>query len=80
MNMITRPDLAVETRGNFVDGREIEAGDGPLIDVRNPATGAVIARIPNSTEADVTAPCAAPAPPSSRRNGAAWTLAPAPGW
>ncbi|WP_426221420.1 aldehyde dehydrogenase [Methylobacterium sp. NFXW15] len=51
--MITRPDLAVETRGNFVDGREIEAGDGPLIDVRNPATGAVIARIPNSTEADV---------------------------
>ncbi|WP_373321917.1 aldehyde dehydrogenase [Methylobacterium dankookense] len=51
--MVTRPDLAVETRGNFVDGREIEAGDGTLIDVRNPATGAVIARIPNSTEADV---------------------------
>ncbi len=53
MNMVTRPDLAVETRGNFVDGREIEAGDGPLIDVRNPATGAVIARIPNSTQGDV---------------------------
>ena len=53
MNQITRPDLAVETRGNFVDGREIEAGDGPLIDVRNPATGVVIARIPNSTQADV---------------------------
>ncbi|ACA15091.1 Aldehyde Dehydrogenase [Methylobacterium sp. 4-46] len=51
--MVSRPDLAVETRGNFVDGREIEAGDGTLIDVRNPATGAVIARIPNSTEADV---------------------------
>jgi acyl-CoA reductase-like NAD-dependent aldehyde dehydrogenase len=43
----------VKTLGNFVDGREIEAGDGQLIDVRNPATGAVIARIPNSTVADV---------------------------
>ena len=53
MNMVTRPDLAVETRGNVVDGHEVEAGDGTLIDVRNPATGAVIARIPNSTEADV---------------------------
>ena len=41
------------TRGNFVDGREIEAGAGEWIDVRNPATGAVIARIPNSTAADV---------------------------
>ncbi|WP_167858582.1 aldehyde dehydrogenase [Methylobacterium nonmethylotrophicum] len=51
--MVPRPDLAVETRGNFVDGREIEAGDGTLIDVRNPATGAVIARIPNSTQGDV---------------------------
>src|SRR3984885_9838640 len=45
--------LSVETRGNFVDGREIEAGNGPLIDVRNPATGEVIARIPNSTAEDV---------------------------
>ena len=52
MNM-REPTPSVETRGNFVDGREIEAGDGPLIDVRNPATGAVIARIPNSTEMDV---------------------------
>ncbi|MGY2052222.1 aldehyde dehydrogenase [Methylobacterium sp. JK268] len=51
--MVSRPDLAVETRGNFVDGREVEAGDGTLIDVRNPATGAIIARIPNSTAADV---------------------------
>jgi acyl-CoA reductase-like NAD-dependent aldehyde dehydrogenase len=43
----------VETHGNFVGGREIEAGAGDWIDVRNPATGAVIARIPNSTAADV---------------------------
>ena len=44
---------SVQTRGNFIDGREVEAGDGTLIDVRNPATGAVIARIPNSGPADV---------------------------
>ena len=43
----------IRTHGNFVDGGEIEAGSGPLIDVLNPATGAVIARIPNSTQADV---------------------------
>src|SRR4051812_584816 len=45
--------LDVEIHGNFVDGREIEAGDGALLDVRNPATGDVIARIPNSTQADI---------------------------
>jgi acyl-CoA reductase-like NAD-dependent aldehyde dehydrogenase len=43
----------IPTHGNFVDGGEIEAGNGVLIDVHNPATGAVIARIPNSTAADV---------------------------
>ena len=52
MNM-REPAPSIETRGNFIDGREIEAGDGALIDVRNPATGAVIARIPNSGPADV---------------------------
>ena len=39
--------------GNFVDGREIEAGRGEMLDVRNPATGEVIARIPNSTAEDI---------------------------
>jgi len=39
----------IEIHGNFVDGREIEAGAGQMLDVRNPATGDVIARIPNST-------------------------------
>jgi acyl-CoA reductase-like NAD-dependent aldehyde dehydrogenase len=52
LDTLERPESAA-TRGNFIDGREIEAGDGSLIDVRNPATGAVIARIPNSTAEDV---------------------------
>jgi acyl-CoA reductase-like NAD-dependent aldehyde dehydrogenase len=39
--------------GNFIDGNQVEAGSGALIDVRNPATGEIIARIPNSTAADV---------------------------
>lgn len=45
--------IDVEIHGNFVDGREVEAGNGEMIDVRNPATGDVIARIPNSTAADI---------------------------
>src|SRR6201987_979876 len=50
MNIPTKPAATeVEIHGNFVDGREIEAGDGAMLDVRNPATGDVIARIPNST-------------------------------
>jgi acyl-CoA reductase-like NAD-dependent aldehyde dehydrogenase len=43
----------VESHGNFVDGREIEAGGGEWLDVRNPATGGIIARIPNSTADDI---------------------------
>ena len=54
MNVLEKSFAAdVETHGNFIDGREIEAGDGPMIDVYNPATGAVIARIPNSSAKDV---------------------------
>jgi delta 1-pyrroline-5-carboxylate dehydrogenase len=45
--------IDVEIHGNFVDGREIEAGNGPMLDVRNPATGEVIAKIPNSTADDI---------------------------
>src|ERR1700739_4903810 len=52
MNIPTKT-IHVEVHGNFVDGREIEAGNGELLDVRNPATGDVIARIPNSTAADI---------------------------
>ncbi len=54
MNISARPAAAsVAIHGNFVDGREIDAGNGELLDVRNPATGEVIAKIPNSTAADV---------------------------
>src|ERR1700710_2686457 len=42
-----------DIHGNFVDGGEIEAGHGEMLDVRNPATGDVIARIPNSTAGDI---------------------------
>ena len=38
--------IDVEVHGNFVDGREIEAGQGEMLDVRNPATGDVIAQMP----------------------------------
>lgn len=54
MNSPARPaDVEVEIHGNFVGGREIEAGHGVLLDVRNPATGEVIAKIPNSTAGDI---------------------------
>jgi len=45
--------IEVEVHGNFVDGREVEAGRGGLLEVRNPATADVIARIPNSTADDI---------------------------
>ena len=45
--------VEVEIHGNFIDGREVEAGNGEMLDVRNPATGDVIARIPNSTKDDI---------------------------
>src|SRR4030081_2824138 len=54
LNISAKPaTVDVEIHGNFVDGREIEAGSGEMLDVRNPATGEVIARIPNSTKQDI---------------------------
>jgi acyl-CoA reductase-like NAD-dependent aldehyde dehydrogenase len=53
LNISAKPAAEIELHGNFVDGHEIEAGGGEMLDVRNPATGEVIARIPNSTAADV---------------------------
>src|SRR5947208_15870947 len=54
MNISSKPGaIEVEIHGNFVDGREVEAGSGAMLDVRNPATGDVIARIPNSTPDDI---------------------------
>ena len=52
MNSPTK-SIEVEIHGNFVDGREIEAGHGETLEVRNPATGDVIAKIPNSTRDDI---------------------------
>jgi acyl-CoA reductase-like NAD-dependent aldehyde dehydrogenase len=46
-------DARVEVRGLYVGGREVPASDSELIDVRNPATGQVIARIPHATADDV---------------------------
>jgi succinate-semialdehyde dehydrogenase/glutarate-semialdehyde dehydrogenase len=37
---------------NYIDGRW-EDGDGPVLEVRDPATGEVAARVPDSTEQDV---------------------------
>jgi acyl-CoA reductase-like NAD-dependent aldehyde dehydrogenase len=45
--------VEVENHGNFVDGREVEAASREMLDVRNPATADVIARIPNSTSDDI---------------------------
>src|ERR1700758_3445532 len=54
MNIPAKPTTDdIEIHGNYVDGREIEAGSGEMLDVRNPATGEVIARIPNSTADDI---------------------------
>src|SRR5205814_1857769 len=54
LNVSSKPGAAeVEIHGNCVDGREIEAGSGAMLDVRNPATGDVIAKIPNSTAEDI---------------------------
>lgn len=44
---------AAETHGLFIDGREVAARSPELIDVHNPATGAVMARIAHADEADV---------------------------
>ncbi len=47
MNISSKPGVIdVEIHGNFIDGREVEAGSGEMLDVRNPATDDVIARIP----------------------------------
>jgi acyl-CoA reductase-like NAD-dependent aldehyde dehydrogenase len=54
LNISAKPAATgVEIHGNFVHGREIESDSGAMLDVRNPATGDVIARIPNSSADDI---------------------------
>ena len=43
----------IRARGLFIDGGEVDAGSGELIDVLNPSTGEVIARIAHASDADV---------------------------
>jgi acyl-CoA reductase-like NAD-dependent aldehyde dehydrogenase len=43
----------IATHGLFIDGVETPAAGGDEIDVRNPANGELIARIPHATSADV---------------------------
>ena len=50
---ISAKSIGVEIHGNFVDGREIEAATSEMLDVRNPSTGEIIAKIPNSTADDI---------------------------
>ncbi|OYW58533.1 MAG: aldehyde dehydrogenase, partial [Rhizobiales bacterium 12-68-15] len=51
--MNVKADITVAVRGNFIDGQEVESIGGGTVEVRNPATGAVIATIPDSTREDV---------------------------
>jgi acyl-CoA reductase-like NAD-dependent aldehyde dehydrogenase len=52
-NQIKPSKTTVEIHGNYVHGREVESEGSEMLDVRNPATGDVIARIPNSTAKDI---------------------------
>ncbi|MBP2148021.1 aldehyde dehydrogenase [Xanthobacter autotrophicus DSM 597] len=67
--MNAKAEIAIAARGNFIDGREVESIGGGTVEVKNPATGAVIATIPDSTREDVDA-----AVKSARAafNGDAW--------
>ena len=49
----------VRTLRNFVGGRWVESESSDLLDVVNPATGAILARVPLSTPRDVDAAVAA---------------------
>src|SRR5258705_2052352 len=80
LNISAKPNAAdVEIHGNFVDGREIEADSGEMLDVRNPAAGDVIARIPNSTAEDIDRAMKS-ARAAFEGRGAAWIFARARGW
>src|SRR5215813_110758 len=43
----------IPSYGLFIDGREVTASNADLLEVLNPATGEVIARIGHAAEADV---------------------------
>lgn len=45
--------LELDTPGLWIDGKEIQAAGGQTLDVLNPATGEVIARVPAGTKEDI---------------------------
>ena len=45
--------LELDTPGLWIDGKEIQAAEGQTLDVHNPATGEVIARVPAGTKEDI---------------------------
>ena len=47
------PDRAYPTHGLFIDGRQVPASNPDLLDVLNPATGELIARISHASDSDV---------------------------
>src|SRR5919201_1052785 len=50
-----RMSVAVKRYQNFVDGKHVDSASGGTIDVINPATGEVIAGVPDSTAEDIDA-------------------------
>jgi 1-pyrroline dehydrogenase len=50
-----RMSVAVKRYQNFVDGKAVDSASGGTIDVINPATGEVIAGVPESTGEDIDA-------------------------
>ncbi len=69
----TRREGGVEEILNYVDGRWCAAASGQRVDHRDPATGEVIVRLPESGAEDVDA-----AAQAARRAFARWRLVPAP--
>jgi len=64
---------APEDLANLIDGRWVPAQAGGVVEHRDPATGAVVARVPESTPADVEL-----AVEAARRAFRTWRLTPAP--
>jgi acyl-CoA reductase-like NAD-dependent aldehyde dehydrogenase len=50
---LERSEARVATHGLFIDGREVAASNPELLDVRNPATGEIVARIAHADASDV---------------------------
>jgi malonate-semialdehyde dehydrogenase (acetylating)/methylmalonate-semialdehyde dehydrogenase len=53
MTMLPEPQAEYGTLKNYVGGKWVESASGVLRDVVNPATGEVIARVPDSSRAEV---------------------------